>query len=260
MCALLPLSRKATNFHLIFVTEQGIVKRTPADQFGTQRAGGVNAINLRSGDRLIDVHLAESNPDLLLISRDGRAIRFETSDVPEMGRTAQGVRAMKLAAGDKIVGSVLVLREAAVCAISDKGLGRRVPLADFSVQKRDGRGVVGLRTDPRSGILVGALEVLEGDELMLLGMDGGVTRIQADDVPEGSCGEPLSQIGNVPSSMRAAGLARAADRASTSESDQLAEDLPELEGAVESASPPSSANGDGDGDGEIASVDQFDLL
>jgi DNA gyrase subunit A len=194
--ALMPVARQSREAVLIFVTEQGMVKRTPLDQFGTQRSGGINAINLRQGDRLLDVYASDGTSDLLLISRDGRVIRFVEGEIPEVGRAAQGVRGMKLATGDRIVGSALVRRDAAICAVSENGFARRLPMDEFTMQKRDGRGVVGFAADLTSGKLVSAREVVAGDDLMLLTGSGSPVRLRTADVPFGECGDPLQKVVN----------------------------------------------------------------
>jgi DNA gyrase subunit A len=259
MCSLLMLSRQLAGSHLVFVTASGTIKRTPADQFGTQRSGGVNAINLRPGDRLIDAHVLEGNPDIVLMSAAGRAIRFETSEIPEMGRTAQGVRAMKLADADHLIGSVVVRRDTNICVISRSRRGRRMPLADFRVQKRDGRGVTGVRIDERSGPLIGAMEVLSGDNLMLLAVASGETlRISADDVPAGVVGDALVPIAAAGSGSPIERLGRAADRAPiTPEDDSVGLDNQDTggEGLPPGAEGASAVVQDGD-----TVVEQFDLL
>lgn len=204
---------------LLFVTEQGNVKRTPLEQFLSMRAGGVNAINLREGDRLLDVHLMEQRADLLLISSEGRAIRFEVEAVPEMGRAAQGVRGIKLSPSQRIVGSLLVRRDAEVCAISQKGFGRRIPLGEFAIQRRDGRGTVAFPVDNRTGTLIGAIEVLPGDELMVVGRMKGAAetlplRLSSDAVAAGGFGDALEPAAKPDKGVTLQLLTRAAERAS----------------------------------------------
>ena len=208
--ALLPIARQAKEGVLVFVTEQGMVKRTSLEQFGTPRAGGVIAINLKEGDRLLDVHFSDGNGDLLLVSRDGRVIRFAETEVPEMARAAQGVRGMKLGEEDQLVGSVLLRREATVCGVSERGHGRRIPVDQFAHQKRDGRGVIGFAVEAKSGKLVAAREVLPGDDLMLLSPGGTTVRLRTDEVPTGPCGEALEKVASMPGGARVATVTRVA--------------------------------------------------
>ncbi|MEX2571129.1 MAG: DNA gyrase subunit A [Gemmatimonadota bacterium] len=238
VCTLLSMAHRSEEGLLVFVTEQGLVKRTRLDQFGTQRAGGVNAINLRSDDRLLDVHVSDGSADLLLVSREGRVIRFEEGDVPEVGRTAQGVRGMKLAGGDRIVGSVLVRRDAMVCGVAENGYARRIPASEFTRQKRDGRGVVGFCVETQSGKLAGAKDVVEGEDLMLLGADGTADRLRMADVPTGVGGDVLERVITRSGKSKIAEVTGVAGAPASSDAQQ------DLE--------PAPAGGDGD--------DQFDFL
>ncbi|MQA90128.1 MAG: DNA gyrase subunit A [Gemmatimonas sp.] len=210
LCRILSPARHVSERHLAFVTESGLVKRTALDQFGSQRFGGVTAINLRDSDRLLVVEPSDGTGDLLLASSDGRVIRFAEEEVPEVGRTAQGVRGMKLAPGDRIVGSLVIRREATVCGITEKGFGRRIQGDAFSSQKRDGRGVVGFGVDAKSGKLVGAVEVLEGDHLMLPIVDGRPVHLAADRLPPGLPGDPLERVATLPEVARIRGVTLAA--------------------------------------------------
>jgi DNA gyrase subunit A len=245
ICSLLSLARHTDETILIFVTRDGLVKRTRLDQFGSGRAGGVNAINLKEGDRLLAVHTSDGGSDLVLVSAQGRVIRFAEGDVPEVGRAAQGVRGMKLAAGDVIAGSALVRRESSICVISEGGWGRRIPLTDFALQRRDGRGVVGLRLEARSGTLIAAAEVLPGDDLMVVHAEGERRRIRSDDVPAGVCGDGLLPLPGVTEGKRVRTVTRAGGPAREhSESGGEGVPLPD------------------EPDGSVAEVggDQFDLL
>jgi DNA gyrase subunit A len=257
ICTLLPLARQSREGALIFVTEQGLIKRTSIDQFGTQRAGGVNAVGLRSGDRLLDVHPSDGQGDLLLVSRQGRVIRFEEAEIPEMGRTAQGVRGMKLGAGDRIVGSLVVRREASVCAVSERAFARRVDVSDFSVQKRDGRGVVGFPTDERTGMLVAAREVRPGEDLMLLTTGGVPVRLRADEVRSGLGGDPLERTKSTAGGARVVDVTRVAGPPSEGDGspagDEELLDAPDA-GARAELSPVGGADSEGGED------PQFDLL
>ncbi len=194
IAAMLSPDRLSDDSVVVFLTEQGVVKRTALDQFASQRAGGVNAINLREGDRLLDVQVSDGTGDVVLVSRNGRVIRFPESDVGEMGRVAQGVRGIKLAASDRVVGSVVVRRDASLCAVTEKGFVHRVPLSDFPVQRRDGQGAVAFGLGSKTGKLVAAKEALSGDELMVVTSTGETARLIADDVAlqgRGGPGEPM---------------------------------------------------------------------
>ena len=168
---------------LLFLTRSGTVKRTTLDQFANIRAGGIAAIRLQEGDRLLDVQLAEGGGDIVLVTREGRAIRFPQSAIPPMGRVTQGVRGMQLRGGDGVIGMVLARREATLSTVTELGFGKRTPLGEYPVQKRGGLGTITLDVTTRTGRLVAAKELLQGDELMVIAASGKATRVRAADIP-----------------------------------------------------------------------------
>jgi DNA gyrase subunit A len=198
IAAMLPLARQPEGALLVFMTEQGVVKRTALSQFGSQRGGGVNAIGLREGDRLLDVQVSDGNADIVLVSRNGRAIRFPEAQVSEMGRVAQGVRGIKLGgAGDRVVGAIVVRREGALGTVTEKGLVHRMPVADLPMQRRDGQGGAVYALGARTGKLVAAKELLPGDDLIAITGEGERLRLAGDDIPmrdKGEPGEPLLRV------------------------------------------------------------------
>ena len=168
----------------VFLTAAGIVKRTGVDQFANIRAGGIAAIKVQDGDALLDVQLSEGASDVVLVTKQGRAIRFPEGDVPLMGRTAQGVKGIQLREADAVVGMVVVRREASLCTVTSQGFGKRTPLGEYPVQRRGGMGTITLDVTDRTGGLIAAKELLPGDELMVIAAGGRATRVAADDIPE----------------------------------------------------------------------------
>jgi DNA gyrase subunit A len=190
MAAMLPLARQPEEAILVFVTEQGLVKRTPLSQYGSQRSGGVHAIALREGDRVLDVQVSDGNGDLVLVSRNGRAIRFPESQASEMGRVSQGVRGMKLGSGDdRLVGAIAVRRDGTLCTVTERGLVHRVPLSEIAVQRRDGQGAQLYPLAARTGKLVAAHELLPGDDLVVLLNTGEAVPVHGESIPLGERGE-----------------------------------------------------------------------
>jgi DNA gyrase subunit A len=121
--------------------------------------------------------------DVVLVTKQGRAIRFPEVDVPSMGRTAQGVRGIQLRKQDGVVGMVIVRRDATLCTVTELGYAKRTPINDYPVQHRGGIGTITLDVTDKSGPLVGAKEVLAGDELMVIAASGAATRLAADSIP-----------------------------------------------------------------------------
>jgi DNA gyrase subunit A len=180
--AMLPVDDLAQERVLVFVTRQGLVKRTPLAEFSNPRAGGVIAMGVRDGDAVFDVVLSDGKAELMILTREGRAIRFPETDVPEVGRAAQGVKGVGLGDADHVVGLVAIRRDAHVLTVGDDGMGKRTPVGEFPLQRRAGMGnlVTAAGKDVRP--LVGALEVLDSDEVMLVTAGGLVTRVAASSI------------------------------------------------------------------------------
>ena len=166
---------------VVFLTRNGLMKRTKLSEFAHPRVGGVIAAGLKKGDRIMDVRLSDGDGEVMLITRDGRAIRFPESDLSVLGRTAQGVKGIDLKGDDAVVGMLLIRRDAWVLSVAEDGRGKRTEVGDFPLQKRGGLGTLAVPSGDAT-VLVSALEVLEGDEVMVVMASGKVTRLHADKV------------------------------------------------------------------------------
>jgi DNA gyrase subunit A len=206
--AILSLARAPKDGALVFVTAGGTIKRTSLEAFGSGRAGGVNAINLRDGDTVLDVHASDGTGDVVLVTRTGRAIRFAEAEVPEMGRTAAGVRGMKLTNDDRIAGVVVLRRDGTLCGVSERGWALRIEAEEIPAQRRDGKGVACFRLDEKTGKLAGAVEVLPGEDLMLVTVGGAPFRAPADGVAAGGMGAALAKAVTMPGASRVAKVVR----------------------------------------------------
>ena len=174
---------------VVFLTKNGLMKRTKLSDFANPRSGGVIAAGLKAGDRIMDVRLSDGEGEVMLITKAGRAIRFPESDLSVLGRTAQGVKGIDLKGDDSVVGMLLIRRDAWVLSVTEDGTGKRTEVSDFPLQKRGGLGTMAVPTGDatvpgaaRGPVLVSALEVLEGDEVMVVMASGQVTRFRADEV------------------------------------------------------------------------------
>ncbi|MHB1168641.1 MAG: DNA gyrase subunit A [Longimicrobiales bacterium] len=168
---------------LVFLTAGGTVKRTTLDQFNNIRTGGIGAIKLQPKDTLLDVQLSDGAADVVIVTKQGRAIRFAESQVPPTGRVTQGVKGIGLRKGDGVVGMVVVRRDATVCTVTANGYAKRTPIGDYPAQNRGGLGTITLDVTDRTGPLVAVKELLDGDEVMLVAQDGTAIRLAAEDVP-----------------------------------------------------------------------------
>jgi DNA gyrase subunit A len=168
---------------VVFLSENGIMKRTELTEFSNPRAGGIIAAGVKEGDRILDAALSDGTAEIMLLTRDGRAIRFPETDISVMGRTAQGVKGIDLRGDDRVVGMLLIRREAGVLTVSEDGTAKRTSVAEFPLQKRGGLGTLATPSSGSPRPLVAALEVLEGDHVMLVTAGGQVVRVAASDVP-----------------------------------------------------------------------------
>ena len=168
--------------YLVFLSRQGVVKRTPVSEFASARPGGVKAAGVKAGDAILDVSLSDGTAEVMLLSRGGRAIRFPEDEISVVGRSAQGVKGMTLK-DDEVVGMLMIRRDSTVLTVSEDGLGKRTPVSDFPLQKRGGLGTLAVSGGADVSPIVCALEVLEADEVMIVTAAGRVTRAAADSVP-----------------------------------------------------------------------------
>jgi DNA gyrase subunit A len=183
VAALIPVEEFAESRSLLFLTAGGTVKRTSLDQYANIRAGGIAAIRIQDDDRLLDVQVSEGVNDVVLVTLQGRSIRFGENDVPLMGRVSQGVKGIQLRPGDGVIGMVVVRREATLCSVTENGYAKRTPVSDYPVQKRGGLGTITLDVSGRTGPLVAAKELLDGDELMVITASGAAVRLAATEIP-----------------------------------------------------------------------------
>jgi len=181
--AVLPQPRAASDVMLVFATRDGIVKRTPLDQYLGLRAGGAAALNLQTGDRLVDAQFSSGDADLLLATRRGRVIRFPEDEVSVMGRVAQGVRGIRLSSGDRVVGMVVVRRDTSLATVTERGYAKRNPVDEFEQQRRGGLGVIATPVGRDTGHVIIAREVVEGEHLAAISNGGRTYAIPAEAMP-----------------------------------------------------------------------------
>lgn len=169
--------------YLIMATEKGTIKKTVLSAYGNVRKGGINAINLAPGDRLIEVKMTDGKNDIVIGTRNGFAIRFNEKDVRDMGRTATGVRGIRLGKGDHVVG-LLVIRndQATVLVVTEKGFGKRSDINDYRITKRGGKGVITVKTTDKVGKMIALMDVVDRDELVIISTQGMVIRQSVKDL------------------------------------------------------------------------------
>jgi DNA gyrase subunit A len=181
--AMVPVGDFSNDAYLMMATKDGFIKKTHLSAYANPRRGGIRAINLRDGDRLIESRLTSGNDDVILAKRKGKAIRFGERDVREMGRATQGVKGVTLDGDDEVVDMVVVKRGAEVLAVTERGFGKRTRIMDFRNIHRGGKGVVCIPTEGRNGNLVSLKEVLPTDEVMMITRNGLVIRCPIKGIP-----------------------------------------------------------------------------
>jgi DNA gyrase subunit A len=179
--ALLPIKQYDEQHFVFMATRAGTVKKTPLSAFSRPRSTGIIAVDLHDNDQLVGVALTDGEREIILVSSGGKAIRFHESEVRYMGREAAGVRGIRLGEGQQLI-SLIVVGEGHVLTGSAAGYGKRSPLAEFPVHGRGGQGVIALQTSDRNGDTVAALQVMPGQEIMLISSNGALVRTAVDEI------------------------------------------------------------------------------
>ena len=170
------------NHYLFMVTEQGTVKKTVLSAYSNVRRGGINAINLNDGDNLIEVKITDGSNDIIIATKEGMAIRFNESNVRDMGRTATGVRGINLGKGDIVIGAIALKRATTLLVATDKGFGKRSDLSDYRITNRGGKGIKTIKTSDKNGKLIAIREVNDKDELVISTTGGMIIRQSVKDI------------------------------------------------------------------------------
>ena len=179
--AVVPI-REYDEGHFVFMaTSGGTVKKTPLKQFSRPRANGIIAVDLRGDDKLVDVAITDGKAEIVLVASHGKAIRFAESDVRPMGRGAAGVRGIKLPEGHEVI-ALTIMHDGLILTATENGYGKRTPVDDFPVQGRGGQGVIAIQTTDRNGRTVGAIQVEQEDEIMLISSNGTLVRTGVEDI------------------------------------------------------------------------------
>jgi DNA gyrase subunit A len=174
---------------IVFVTNEGVVKRVSARSFADVRRSGIIAINLKKGDTLVSANIAEDVDTVSVVTSKGQSIRFDVEEVREMGRTAGGVRGMSIKKGDKVVSAEVISaasKDAYLLVIMSKGYGKRTKLTEYKVQGRGGSGIKTAEVTPKTGEIIGARVVsgnLEDEELVVVSKKGQVIRTSVAEIP-----------------------------------------------------------------------------
>lgn len=160
------------NKFLFMATKHGIVKKTPVSEFQNMRKTGLQAINLKDDDELIEVKTSNNEKEIFLVTKYGMCIRFSEKDVRKTGRTSMGVIGMSLEPGDEIVGMQMNTQGEALLIVSENGLGKRTDISEFKMQKRGGKGIKCYKINDKTGYVIGVKAVNDGHEIMMITNEG----------------------------------------------------------------------------------------
>ncbi|OMH30911.1 DNA gyrase subunit A [Motiliproteus sp. MSK22-1] len=179
---ILPVSSYDQDRYIFMATAFGTVKKTPLENFSRPRSSGLIALDLNEGDTLIGASITKGDQEVMLFSDQGKAIRFSEDDVRPMGRTARGVRGMRLQDDGKVISLIIPEEGGRILTVSVNGFGKLTNLDDFPTYGRGGQGVIGMQLSERNGQMIGAEQIFQGDEIMLISDQGTLVRTRTDEI------------------------------------------------------------------------------
>jgi DNA gyrase subunit A len=184
--ATLPVKEFREDQFVVMATKNGLVKKTELSAYSNPRQGGIIALGLEEGDKLIGVQLTDGRREILLGTKQGITIRFTEDGVRPTGRTAYGVKGITLEEGNDVIGMETITPDSttSILTVTEGGYGKRTPVGEYRVQGRGGKGIISVKTTEKNGLAVGFLQVRDGDEIMLMAAQGKVLRCKVGDIRE----------------------------------------------------------------------------
>ncbi|MFZ7094876.1 DNA gyrase subunit A [Luteimonas dalianensis] len=184
--AVVPVREYTDDQYVFFATRNGTVKKTPLKEFEYRLARGKIAINLDEGDALVNADLTDGSSDVMLFASNGKAVRFDENEVRAMGRTATGVRGIRLADGEQVCSMIVVVADGDgdILTATEHGYGKRTPVSDYPRKGRGIQGVIAIQTSERNGNLVGAVQIADEHEVLLISDGGTLVRTRASEIAQ----------------------------------------------------------------------------
>jgi len=179
---ILPLRDYSEDHYVFMATQRGVVKKVPLSEFSRPRSSGIIALDLAENDQLVGAEITDGRHDIMLFSDTGKVTRFEESKVRAMGRTARGVRGIKLQEKQQVISLIVVEQDCTILTATENGYGKRTHIDEFPVKGRGGQGVIAIQTTERNGLVVGAVQVKDSDEIMLISDGGTLVRTRVDEI------------------------------------------------------------------------------
>ncbi len=178
----IPVKEFVPDKFLVMVTKLGTIKKTTLDAYSNPRKGGIIGISLDKGDELIEVALTDGNKELLIGTRDGKAVRFNESLVRDMGRAAKGVRAISLGKNDVVISMVIGEKESSILTVTELGFAKRTLIKEYRLTNRGGKGIINIKVTSKNGNAIGMKTVTDNDELMVITQNGIFLRCAIKDI------------------------------------------------------------------------------
>mgnify|MGYP000651602926 CR=1 FL=1 len=180
--SILPVSEYTEGYFIFMATAYGTVKKTALTDFARQRSVGLRALELEEGDVLVGTAITSGDCDIMLFSTSGKAVRFNENDVRAMGRTAKGVRGIRMEDGQQVISLMVPQEGGRILSVSENGYGKRTEITEYATKGRGNKGMIFMQTTDRNGPMVGAVQVFDGDELMMISDQGTMVRTRTDEI------------------------------------------------------------------------------
>jgi len=180
--SILPVEEYSADKFVIMATANGTVKKTSLDQYSRPRSVGLRAVDLVEGDHLVGTAIIDGTKDIMLLSSEGKAVRFSENDVRAMGRVSKGVRGMRLPENHSVISMVVPEQDGLLLTVCENGYGKRTSIGEFPTKGRGGKGMIAIQASDRNGPLVGVTQLFDGDEIMLISDQGTMVRTRSDEV------------------------------------------------------------------------------
>ena len=253
---ILPVKEFDDNRFVFMATAQGTVKKTRLSAFSRPRSTGLIALDIVEGDRLIGAALTEGEDDVMLVTSAGKAIRFHEGDVREMGRTARGVRGVKLDGNAAVISLIIPQEGGMVLTASANGYGKKTAASEFPLRGRGGMGVIAMQCTERNGDLAGAVQVLDGDDVMLISDLGTMVRTRTSEISELGRNTQGVRLIRVAEGEKLTGIARI-EEPEEDESEQSADESQQsAAAAVSEQQPPADSEGAAEEAGDDTTADE----
>lgn len=184
IAATIPVKEFSPDKYLVMVTRQGLIKKTCLDAYSNPRKGGIIGITLEKDDALIGVEMTDGKQELLIGTREGKAVRFPEAQARDMGRAAKGVRGIRLSKKDQVIAMIIAQAEATILTVTELGFAKRTPFKEYRLTRRGGKGIINIKVTDKNGFAVALKTVSDEDELMVITQNGMFLRCAVKDIRE----------------------------------------------------------------------------